>query len=129
GATKLLEVSVKNASSFSQAKRIAKSIVNSPLVKTAIFGADPNWGRVAMAIGKCSEQVDIDPEKVSIAFGDLLVYQGKALGKQNLAQLEAYLQSPEVAIYVSLGLGDAEATVWGCDLSYEYVKINGKYTT
>jgi len=129
GATKLLEVIVENASSFSQAKRIAKSIVNSPLVKTAVFGADPNWGRVAMAIGKCSEQVDIVPEKVSIAFGDLLVYQGRALGQENLAQLKAYLQNPEVAIRVSLGLGDARATVWGCDLSYEYVKINGEYTT
>jgi len=129
GATKLLEVIVENASSFSQAKRIAKSIVNSPLVKTAVFGADPNWGRVAMAIGKCSEQVDIIPGKVSIAFGDLLVYQGQALGTENLAQLKTYLQNPEVAIRVSLGLGDARATVWGCDLSYEYVKINGEYTT
>jgi glutamate N-acetyltransferase/amino-acid N-acetyltransferase len=129
GATKLLEVVVENASSFSQAKRIAKSIVNSPLVKTAVFGADPNWGRVAMAIGKCSEQVDIVPEKVSIAFGDLLVYQRRALGKENLAQLQAYLKNPEVVIRVSLGLGDARATVWGCDLSYEYVRINGEYTT
>jgi glutamate N-acetyltransferase/amino-acid N-acetyltransferase len=129
GATKLLEVTVENASSFAQAKRVAKSIVNSPLVKTAVFGADPNWGRVAMAIGKCSEQVDIIPEKVSIAFGDLPVYQGRALGKENLAQLKAYLHNPEVAIRVSLGLGDARATVWGCDLSYEYVRINGEYTT
>ena len=129
GATKLLEVTVERASSLSQAKCVAKSIVNSPLVKTAIFGADPNWGRVAMAIGKCSEQVDIMPEKVSIAFGDLLVYRGRALGEQNLAQLKAYLQNPEVAIRVSLGLGDARATVWGCDLSYEYVRINGEYTT
>lgn len=129
GATKLLEVTVDNASSFTQAKRVAKSIVNSPLVKTAVFGADPNWGRVAMAIGKCSEQVDIIPEKVSIAFGDLLVYQGRALGKENLAQLKAYLDNPEVVIRVLLGLGDASATVWGCDLSYEYVRINGEYTT
>jgi glutamate N-acetyltransferase/amino-acid N-acetyltransferase len=129
GATKLLEVTVENASSFSQAKRVAKSIVNSPLVKTAIFGADPNWGRVAMAIGKCSEQVDIVPAKVSIAFGDLLVYQGYPLDKQNLLQLKTYLQNPEVVIRVSLGLGDARATVWGCDLSYEYVRINGEYTT
>jgi glutamate N-acetyltransferase/amino-acid N-acetyltransferase len=82
-----------------------------------------------MAIGKCSEQVDIIPEKVSIAFGDLLVYQGRALGEENLAQLKAYLHNPEVAIRVSLGLGDARATVWGCDLSYEYVRINGEYTT
>lgn len=129
GATKLLEVTVENASSFAQAKRVAKSIVNSPLVKTAVFGADPNWGRVAMAIGKCSEQVDIVPAKVSIAFGDLLVYQGYPLDQHNLPQLKAYLQNPEVVIRVSLGLGDARATVWGCDLSYEYVRINGEYTT
>jgi len=129
GATKLLEVTVADAASFAQAKRIAKSIVNSPLVKTAVFGADPNWGRIAMAIGKCSEQTDIVPEKVSIAFGDLVVYAGHPLDEVNLAQLKAYLQNPDVAIRVSLGLGDASATVWGCDLSYEYVRINGEYTT
>ncbi|GAC1474497.1 MAG: bifunctional glutamate N-acetyltransferase/amino-acid acetyltransferase ArgJ [Ktedonobacteraceae bacterium] len=129
GATKLLEVTVEQATSFAQAKRVAKAIVNSPLVKTAVFGADPNWGRVAMAIGKCDEQKDIVPEKVSIAFGDLPVYEGRALGQENLPQLKAYLQQPEVTIRVSLGLGSASATVWGCDLSYEYVKINGEYTT
>ncbi len=129
GATKLLEVIVEQATSFAQAKRVAKSIVNSPLVKTAVFGADPNWGRVAMAIGKCDEQKDITPEKVSIAFGDLLVYQGHALGQENLPQLQAYLREPNITIRVSLGLGNASATVWGCDLSYEYVKINGEYTT
>ena len=129
GATKLLEVTVEHATSFEQAKRVAKAIVNSPLVKTAVFGADPNWGRVAMAIGKCDEQQDITPEKVSIAFGDLLVYEGKSLGEDNLAQLEAYLQGAEIVIRVGLGLGEASATVWGCDLSYEYVRINGEYTT
>ncbi len=129
GATKLLEVTVGQAASFAQAKRVAKSIVNSPLVKTAIFGTDPNWGRVAMAIGKCDEQLDIVPEKVSIAFGDLSVYQGHALGQEHLSQLKAYLQNAEVTIRVSLGLGTASATVWGCDLSYEYVRINGEYTT
>ena len=129
GATKLIEVRVSEAASFAQAKRVAKAIVNSPLVKTAIFGADPNWGRVAMAIGKCDEQTDIVPEKVSIAFGDLLVYQGRASGMENLPQLKAYFQQPQVVIHVSLGLGTARATVWGCDLSYEYVKINGEYTT
>jgi glutamate N-acetyltransferase/amino-acid N-acetyltransferase len=129
GATKLLEVTVEQASSFRQAKRVAKAIVNSPLVKTAIFGTDPNWGRVAMAIGKCHEETDIVPEKVAIAFGDLLVYQGRALGQQHLAQLKAYLQNSEVTIRVMLGTGDARATVWGCDLSYDYVRINGEYTT
>ncbi len=129
GATKLLEVTVRDAVSFAQAKRVAKSIVNSPLVKTAVFGADPNWGRVAMAIGKCDEQTEIVPEKVSIAFGDLTVYQGQPLPQDRLPELKAYLQQPEVAIRVSLGLGESAATVWGCDLTYEYVKINGEYTT
>lgn len=82
-----------------------------------------------MAIGKCDEQVEIVPEKVSIAFGDLPVYDGRSLREGNLEQLEAYLQGPEVAIQVGLGLGNAKATVWGCDLSYEYVRINGEYTT
>jgi glutamate N-acetyltransferase/amino-acid N-acetyltransferase len=129
GATKLLEVTVTDASSFDQARRVAKSIVNSPLVKTAIFGADPNWGRVAMAIGKCSEQTDIVPENVSIAFGDLHVYVGHPVEQVSRAQLKAYLQNSEVAIRVSLALGNASATVWGCDLSCEYVRINGEYTT
>jgi glutamate N-acetyltransferase/amino-acid N-acetyltransferase len=129
GATKLIEVTVDAAASFLQAKRVAKSIVNSPLVKTAVFGADPNWGRVAMAIGKCEEQTDIVPEQVSITFGDLPVYQGHPLGEANLAALRAYLSQPEIAIRVSLGLGHASATVWGCDLTCEYVTINGKYTT
>jgi glutamate N-acetyltransferase / amino-acid N-acetyltransferase len=129
GATKLIEVTVSEATSFAQAKRVAKSIVNSPLVKTAIFGADPNWGRIAMAIGKCEEQTDIVPEKISISFGDLLVYKSHPLENDNLDKLEAYLHNPDVLISVSLGLGDAKATVWGCDLSYEYVRINGEYTT
>jgi glutamate N-acetyltransferase/amino-acid N-acetyltransferase len=129
GATKLLEVTVEQAASFEQAKKVAKSIVNSPLVKAAIFGTDPNWGRVAMAIGKCSEYTDIVPEKVSISFGDLLMYQGQALADVDLDQLTAYLHNAEVAIHVSLGIGAAKATVWGCDLTYEYVRINGEYTT
>ena len=129
GATKLLEVMVECAASFEQAKRVAKAIVNSPLVKTAVFGADPNWGRVAMAIGKCDEQQDITPEKVSIAFGDILVYDGRSLGEDNLAQLKTYLQGSEIVIRVGLGLEEATATVWGCDLSYDYVRINGEYTT
>ena len=129
GATKLIEVTVDEAASHTQAKRIAKSIINSPLVKTAVFGADPNWGRIAMAIGKCDEQKAIVPEKVSIAFGDLLVYRGQALGENNLARLQAYLHNDEIIIHVSLGLGDAKATVWGCDLTPDYVRINGMYTT
>jgi glutamate N-acetyltransferase / amino-acid N-acetyltransferase len=130
GATKLIEVSVDQATSFAQAKRVAKSIVNSPLVKTAIFGADPNWGRIAMAIGKCEEQTDIVPEKISIFFGEMAVfYEGSPVDDADLGQLEAYLHEADIRVSVSLGLGAAKATVWGCDLSYEYVRINGEYTT
>jgi glutamate N-acetyltransferase/amino-acid N-acetyltransferase len=129
GATKLIEVTVEAAASFPQAKRVAKSIVNSPLVKTAIFGADPNWGRIAMAIGKCDEQTAIVPETVSIAFGNLPVYEGRPLADVNLPLLKKYLSNHEILIHVSLGLGDARATVWGCDLSYDYVMINGSYTS
>ncbi|GCE11579.1 bifunctional glutamate N-acetyltransferase/amino-acid acetyltransferase ArgJ [Tengunoibacter tsumagoiensis] len=129
GATKLIEVTVDEASSFGQAKRIAKSIVNSPLVKTAVFGADPNWGRIAMAIGKCSEQEEIDPEKVTIAFGDIVVYRGEPVEHVSLDQLKSYLHHSEIEIHVSLGLGHEQATVWGCDLTYEYVRINGEYTS
>lgn len=129
GATKLLEVTVTDAATPTQAKRVAKAILNSPLVKTAVFGADPNWGRVAMAIGKCEEQTEIVPEKVSIAFGDLTVYQGQPLPQDRLPELKTYLQGEEIAIRVSLGLGTDSSTVWGCDLSYGYVRINGEYTS
>jgi len=129
GATKLLEVTVRDAATPAQAKRVAKAVLNSPLVKTAIFGADPNWGRVAMAIGKCEEQTEIVPEKVSIAFGNLTVYQGQPLPQDRLPELKAYLQEEEIAIRISLGLGIASSTVWGCDLSYGYVRINGEYTS
>ncbi|HWK21886.1 MAG TPA: bifunctional glutamate N-acetyltransferase/amino-acid acetyltransferase ArgJ, partial [Ureibacillus sp.] len=129
GATKLLEVVVNEANSFTQAKKIAKSIVNSPLVKTAIFGKDPNWGRIAMAIGKCEDETDIDPEKISISFGDILIYQNGPINDENLKRILDYLENPVISITVSLGLGDQKATVWGCDLSYDYVKINGDYTT
>lgn len=129
GATKLIEVTVADAESFAQAKRVAKSVVNSPLVKTAIFGADPNWGRIAMAIGKCEEQTAIVPEKVSIAFGDIPVYLGAPLRDEDLAHVKTYLSNAEICIHISLGLGNASASVWGCDLTDEYVAINGKYTT
>lgn len=128
GATKLLEVTVDSARDYAQAKRIAKSIVNSPLVKTAVHGADPNWGRVAMAIGKCREELDVTPEKTRIAFSGMEVYPNSP-DEAGLARLEAMLARDEVSIEVSLGTGQAAATVWGCDLSAEYVRINGEYTT
>jgi glutamate N-acetyltransferase/amino-acid N-acetyltransferase len=128
GATKLLEVHVDAARDGAQAKRVAKSIVNSPLVKTAVHGADPNWGRVAMAIGKCSTDTDIVPERTVIRFGDLEVFPA-GIDRDKLARLEAVMAADEVRIDVSLGTGTAAATVWGCDLSAGYVRINADYTT
>jgi glutamate N-acetyltransferase/amino-acid N-acetyltransferase len=128
GAHSLIEVHVDAARDADQAKRVAKAIVNSPLVKTAVHGGDPNWGRVAMAIGKCSDDTDIDQEVVVIRFGDTEVYP-RLLDDQALAALSSYIGGTDVRIHVSLATGVAEATVWGCDLSDDYVRFNADYTT
>ena len=128
GAETLIVVTVGGAADDVQAKAVAKAIVNSPLVKTAVHGADPNWGRVAMAIGKCSQYTDIDQRRVSIAFGESEVYPGLA-DEARLAGLEKYLAGDEVHIHVDLGIGDTAWTVYGCDLTDGYVRINADYTT
>jgi glutamate N-acetyltransferase/amino-acid N-acetyltransferase len=128
GAETLIEVTVDNARDAEQAKTVAKSIVNSPLVKTAVHGADPNWGRVAMAVGKCSEYTDIDQEKVVIRFGTQEVYPTR-VDESGLAQLSQYMRGDDVTIHVSLQTGKATSTVWGCDLTDGYVRINADYTT
>ena len=128
GAETLIEVTVDEARDRAQAKRVAKAIVNSPLVKTAVHGADPNWGRVAMAVGKCSDDIDIDAERVVIRFGTTEVYP-KRVDEAGLAELAEYLRGSDVLIHVSLGTGHATATVWGCDLTAGYVRINADYTT
>ena len=128
GATKLIEVMVDGARDAAQAKRVAKAIVNSPLVKTAVHGADPNWGRVAMAVGKCSDDTDIDEARVVIRFGDQEVYPAR-LDDAALAALGRYMRGDEVLIHVSLGIADGAFTVYGCDLSDGYIRINADYTT
>ncbi len=128
GANSLIEVHVDGARDRAQAKRVAKAIVNSPLVKTAVHGGDPNWGRVAMAIGKCSEDTDIEQERVVIRFGADEVYP-RLLDDDGLDALSGYMRGDEVRIHVSLATGDADATVWGCDLSPTYVTFNADYTT
>ena len=128
GAEKLIEVRVDGAKDRDQAKTVAKAIVNSPLVKTAVHGADPNWGRVAMAVGKCSQYSDINQNNVVIRFGSQEVYptQVDATGLENLSR---YMRGTDVLIHVSLATGTSEATVWGCDLTDGYVRINADYTT
>ena len=128
GAETLIEVCVDQARDAEQAKTVAKSIVNSPLVKTAVHGADPNWGRVAMAIGKCSQYTDIDQSTVIIRFGDQEVYPS-AVNESGLEQLSNYMRGEEVRIHVSLKTGSTARTVWGCDLTDGYVRINADYTT
>ncbi|MCB0956171.1 MAG: bifunctional ornithine acetyltransferase/N-acetylglutamate synthase, partial [Ilumatobacter sp.] len=129
GATKLLEVTVDDATDDAQAQRVAKAIVNSPLVKTAVHGADPNWGRVAMAVGKSTTADAVDQTKVVIRFGEQEVYPA-AVDAAGLDALAAYMRGDEVRIHVSLGTGGSgAATVWGCDLSDGYVRINADYTT
>ncbi len=128
GATKLIEVRIDHARDDDQAEVVARSIVNSPLVKTAVHGADPNWGRVAMAVGKCSEFADIDQEKVVIRFGSQEVYP-RQVDDSGLRELSNYMRGADVLIHVSLNTGSAATTMWGCDLSDGYVRINADYTT
>lgn len=128
GATKLLVVTVSGARDDAQAKRVAKAIVNSPLVKTAVHGADPNWGRVAMAIGKGAEETDIDQDRVVIRFGELQVYPGQ-LDQTGLDRLAETMAADEVTITADLGIAQGSWTVFGCDLSDQYIRINADYTT
>ena len=128
GAEKLIEVCVDGARDVRQAKLVAKSIVNSPLVKTAVHGADPNWGRVAMAIGKCSDEQDIDESQVVIRFGNQEVYP-TFVNASGLDALSKYMRSDTVLIHVTLNTGRADCTVWGCDLTDGYIRINADYTT
>ena len=126
GARKFIEVRVDGAASRKAAKRIALSIANSPLVKTACAGEDANWGRVVMAVGKAGEKADRD--KLDIYFGDIRVaHQGLRDPAYNEAQASAYMKRPEIVIGIKLGIGSARAKVWTCDLTKEYVAINGDY--
>lgn len=126
GATKVIKVDVSAARDVQQARRVAKAVVSSPLVKCAVHGADPNWGRVVMAVGKCWEDTDITADKVRVSFAGLEVYPAPGA---DLARLAELMKEPVVEIGVSLGTGAAAASAWGCDLSADYVRINADYTT
>jgi glutamate N-acetyltransferase/amino-acid N-acetyltransferase len=126
GARKFVEINVEGAKSASAAKKIAMSIANSPLVKTAIAGEDANWGRIVMAVGKAGEAADRD--KLAIWFGNIRVaYKGLRDPKYDEAQVSAKMRESEIEIKVDLGLGRGKATVWTCDLTKEYIAINGDY--
>ena len=127
GATKFLTIKVSGAENFDDAKKVGMSVANSPLVKTAFFGEDPNWGRVICAVGYAG--VKISPEKTIIKFGDIPVYAHSVGAKYDADALKKVMAAKDILIDIELGQGNAEATVWSCDFSYEYVKINGEYHT
>ncbi len=131
GATRLIECTVGGAVSEEQAESLAKGIITSSLVKTAMFGADANWGRILCAMGYTRS--DFDPDKADISFesprGYIEVCKGGAPLPFSEERAKKILNNQEVEIIVDLHLGEAEVTAWGCDLSYEYVRINGDYRT
>ena len=128
GATRLVTVAVRGARTRRDAVVVARSVANSPLVKTAINGQDPNWGRIMMAIGKSPAKVD--PDRIAVAFEDeLLVERGMLREGAKHERIRETMTRPAYTITIDLGLGRGEAHVWTCDLSEEYVRINAKYTT
>ena len=128
GATKLVTVKVRDARTVADAQRVAKTIANSPLVKTAIHGADPNWGRIVAAAGRAG--VPFDVNRATVHVGDVLLFEHGLPHDQAAPQAEMHLKEAEIRIDVALGTGGGkDATVWTCDLSAEYVRINGEYRT
>jgi glutamate N-acetyltransferase/amino-acid N-acetyltransferase len=129
GATKTMFVTVKNAETQEQAKTAAKAIINSPLVKTALFGHDPNWGRIAMALGK-TEAVVFDQNKVEIFYADYPIFANAREAKENVQVIENYIkEQDDIYLTVDLHQGTASFQAIGCDLSHEYVEINSAYST
>ncbi len=127
GATKLVEIRVKGADSFNSASKVARAVANSPLVKTALFGGDPNWGRIVCAIGYSG--VPVDPDKIDIFFGDIqAVKQGAPSGVSD-EECASRLKEREIVLTIGLNQGGCECSFWTCDFSYDYVRINAEYHT
>uniref|UniRef100_UPI003518709C bifunctional ornithine acetyltransferase/N-acetylglutamate synthase n=2 Tax=Paracoccaceae TaxID=31989 RepID=UPI003518709C len=126
GATKFVEIRVSGAASDADARRVAMATANSPLVKTAIAGEDPNWGRVVMAVGKSGAEADRDC--LSIRFGEILVAEkGWVSPSYSEEKAAAYMKGQEIVIDIDLGLGTGEAVAWTCDLTHRYIDINADY--
>ena len=127
GATKFLEITVRQAASFASGKQVAMAIAKSPLVKTAFFGQDPNWGRILCAVGYAG--IPLDPDKISLSIGGVKIVD-KGLGiVYDEPALRLVMAASDIKVDVDLAAGSETVTVWSCDFSYEYVKINGEYHT
>lgn len=127
GATKFIEIEVQGALNAAEAKRAGMAIANSPLVKTAFFGQDPNWGRILAAAGYSG--ATLDPAKTNLTIGGVLIAKGGLRASFDDKVLRAVMAEREIKVVIDLGAGTAGTTVYTCDMSYEYVKINGEYTT
>lgn len=127
GATKFLEVNVAGAATWAEAKTAAMAIAKSPLVKTAFFGKDPNWGRIVCAAGYSGAQME--PDKVNLEIGGVRLVENGMNCNVPLESLKDIMEQHDISMKIDLGAGKEEATVWTCDFSYEYVKINGEYHT
>jgi glutamate N-acetyltransferase / amino-acid N-acetyltransferase len=132
GATKLIEARVVGAKTYDDARLAAKAIVRSPLVKSAIFGKDPNWGRVVAAAGYSGAELEQERLSLSFSGGEKeveLVKSGEISESSDLTLLKKIMESDEIVITLDLNMGKEQATAWGCDLTYDYVRINAEYTT
>jgi len=127
GATKLIEVNVHGAISDEEAGKVAKTVVGSDLVKTMVYGSDPNWGRVMMAIGKSG--MTLDPEKIDIAIGPYSLLENSQPANYVEETLSNYLKNESVVMNINLNIGNGYGKAWGCDLTYDYVRINASYRT
>jgi glutamate N-acetyltransferase / amino-acid N-acetyltransferase len=125
GATKLIEVQVNSASCQSDAGAVGKSIISSNLVKTAIYGTDPNWGRIVTAIGYSG--VPVEPNLVKVSIGSFVVFEDGLPCPINEEEVKQYLEQDTIQIFVELNQGNYSAAAWGCDLTYDYIKINASY--
>jgi glutamate N-acetyltransferase/amino-acid N-acetyltransferase len=125
GATKLIEVQVNSARSQSDAGAVGKSIISSNLVKTAIYGTDPNWGRIVSAIGYSG--VPVEPNLVKVSIGSFVVFENGLPCQFNEEEVKQYLEQDYIQIFVELNQGNFSAAAWGCDLTYDYIKINASY--
>jgi glutamate N-acetyltransferase / amino-acid N-acetyltransferase len=126
GAQKLVRIDVTGATNARSAKRIAMTVANSPLVKTAIAGEDANWGRIVMAIGKAGEPADRDRLSIGVG-GTWMAKEGGVVPGYDETPVVAHMKGKEIEIAIDIGLGRGKATVWTCDLTHGYIDINGSY--
>ena len=127
GATKFIEIEVQGAVSEADARKAGMAIANSPLVKTAFFGQDPNWGRILCAAGYSG--AELDPQKTTLSIGGVQIVAAGLGAKFDEKDLRAVMAEREIKVVINLGVGAATTTIYTCDMSYEYIKINGEYTT